>query len=222
MTTGVWEAVTAALVNGSRTLAAAEISSLGLAESVPAKRFVDHVLACVVSWPFDAEHSAVLENIDRAFAGIARPEHFTEFTHCIECADHDQTLNNRTVTTISRDDLGNPGWDPINFTTEQGWGYYLPALARLALMPTIWQGRDPYVVLLASHLSWDGPDNRRLRFCTRDQRLAIASLIGWIAENEHRLNGLPFDAQDFYHPSWQSWHDGADVWRSAAMNTGKD
>lgn len=221
MTTGAWKAVAAALVNGSRTLAAAEISSLGLVGPAASKRFVDHVLFCVFSWPFDVEQSAVLCAIDQVFAGIARPEHFTDFTHCDECAEHDRTLRNRTVTTIRRDDLGNQGCDPINFTNEQGWAYYFPALARFAMMPAIWPARDAYVVLLASDLSWDGPDNRRLRFCTRDQRIGVAGLIGWIAENEHKLVCLPFDAQDFYHPRWQSWRDGVEVWKNSTILAGK-
>jgi hypothetical protein len=160
MTAAAWAAATAALTRGSRTLAAAEISSLGLVGDAGSQRFVDHVLACVFSWPFDAEQSAVLGVIDQAFADVARPDHFTDFRHCSECADHDQTLCSRTVTTIRRDDLGNQGWDPIGFSKEQGWAYYLPALARFAIVPTVWPGRDPYVVLLASHLSWNGPDNR--------------------------------------------------------------
>ncbi len=221
MTIAAWANVTTALTNGSRTLAAAEISSLGLVGDAEAKRFIDHVSACVFSWPFGAEQSAVLGAIDQAFAGVTRPDHFTDFKHYSECAEHGQTLHSKTVTTIRRDDLGNQGWDPIGFTNEHGWAYYFPALARFAMMPAIWPARDPYVVLLASHLSWDGPDNRRLRFCTPEQRRAVASLISWIAENEQLLDCLPFDPRDFYHASWQSWHDGADVWRNSSMNAEK-
>ena len=35
------------------------------------------------------------QTIDEAvqiFGKVARPEHFTDFTHCSECAEHDSTL----------------------------------------------------------------------------------------------------------------------------------
>jgi hypothetical protein len=216
MTAAIWKAVIAALKNGSSTLAAAEISSLGLAAPAQSDKFIDHVLACVYSWPFEGELLSVLHRIDRAFEIVPRPDHFTDSTHCSECAEHDELLLNKTAKTITRGDLGNQGWDPINFASDQGWAYYFPALARFAVTPTIWRACDPYVVLLASHLSWHGPDNSRLKYCTPEQRSAVAALVDWIARNEEEIDCLSFDSSDFFHATWQSWRDGAEIWQNAA------
>ena len=75
----------------------------------------------------------VLETIQQAFASSPRPRHFTNYTHCSECAEHDEVLRSRDVQTLRIEDVGNPGWDPICFISPEGFAYYVPALARLAL-----------------------------------------------------------------------------------------
>lgn len=80
----------------------------------------------------DAEALAML---DAAFARVRKPQHFTDFEHCSECKQHDDLLRSRSRTTIQLSDVDNPGWNPINFLTPEGFCYYLPALAKLALAP---------------------------------------------------------------------------------------
>jgi len=71
--------------------------------------------------------------------------------------------------TLGIGEVGNPGWDPICFITPEGFAYYLPALARLAL-----EGPDPvwgsYVPQLAVHLRYDGAANVRWQHCTAARR----------------------------------------------------
>lgn len=57
----------------------------------------------------------------------SRPEHFTDRNHCCECADHDDLLRSRNIDSLTIDDLGNPGWDPICFVTDKAFFYYFPA-----------------------------------------------------------------------------------------------
>lgn len=73
----------------------------------------------------------LLEQLRRAFEGCPRPEHFAGFEHCEECAEHDRTLLSRTPETLAIEDVGNPGWEPICFTSPAGFAYFLPGLARL-------------------------------------------------------------------------------------------
>jgi len=173
MTAPAWRGVIDALERGSRTIAEAEIFSLGLADRADAKRFIDHVKACVYSWPFEAEVQAILHDIDQAFGTTPRPEHFTNFKHCFECAEADEMLLSRTVKTITRDDIGD--WASVFLLTDEGWAYYFPALARFAVIPNIW-GRQEYD--FGRDLSARFP---RLDFFTREQRFVIATLMEWIA-----------------------------------------
>ena len=64
---------------------------------------------------------------------IPKPEHFTNHRHCCECAEHDATLLACDVDSISLQQLGNPGWDPLCFASPGGVLYYLPALIRITL-----------------------------------------------------------------------------------------
>src|SRR5215207_11413264 len=77
----------------------------------------------------------VLELFSTVFGAVPRPEHFTNYTHCDECWEHDELLRSRTLQTLSIEDVGSQAWNPITMATPQGFAYYLPALARLALQP---------------------------------------------------------------------------------------
>lgn len=75
----------------------------------------------------------VLGIVDAAFSKVPRPEHFTNHKHCPECAEHDELMRSRTPETLKASDVENPGWNPICFLTPEGFAYYFPALARIAL-----------------------------------------------------------------------------------------
>ena len=128
----------------------------------------------------------VLEAIQEAFAGCTRPRHFTNYTHCSECAEHDEVLRSRDVQTLRIEDVGNPGWDPICFISPEGFAYYVPALARLALAqpaePHGWYGQQ-----LLFHLCSDGRGNQRIGVCTPEQRRSIVRLLHHIVETRAEL-----------------------------------
>jgi hypothetical protein len=133
--------------------------------------------------PDDAD---ILRLVNEAFAGCARPAHFTDHTHCEECADHDELLRSRDRETLRLEDVGNPGWDPMCFVTDAGFGYYFPALARLALAAPE-EELDWYPRQLLFHLTYDGQANRHRRSLTPDQRGAVAALLRHLSETRPRL-----------------------------------
>jgi len=127
-----------------------------------------------------------LEHIGEAFASAARPEHFTDRAHCCECAEHDDLLRSRDVDSLKVGDVGNPGWDPICFATNEGFSYYFPALARLALAdPTYEYGW--YFEQLLFHLTYEGSTNRRLLAATSRQREAVVLLLRHVQATRHAL-----------------------------------
>ena len=73
-----------------------------------------------------------IEKIRALFAKEKRPEHFTDYEHCEECADHDRTLLKYDNTNLPSEAVTNPGWNPICFITPAGFRYYYPRLCELA------------------------------------------------------------------------------------------
>lgn len=161
----------------SKAKAVGEIVSLGEGSRADAEAFIDHLRVCIYSWRFSEDEQAVLKVIDSAFSDSVKPEHFTNFEHCSECREHDDTLRGRTRETITRDDLGNPGWSPLSFSSDQGIAYYFPALARFALGPALWPSRDDFAGMLVWHLQYKGKLNRLLAHCNGRQIEAVAGLI---------------------------------------------
>jgi hypothetical protein len=126
----------------------------------------------------------IIEQTKQAFSTARRPEHFTDFTHCEECQEHDELLRSRDLDTLGMEDVGNPGWDPICFITPQGFRYYFPALARLALEePT--QQFGWYLPQLLFHLTYDGPQSRHLQACSRQQHRAVVAILRHVVETRH-------------------------------------
>jgi hypothetical protein len=145
----------------------------------------------------------VLAQIDAAFGGVERPVHFTNHTHCCECAEHDELLRARDRETLSIADVGNPGRDPICFTSPQGIAYYFPALARLALAPPD-HAHGWYADQLLFHLYSGFRDNTFYQFCSATQRTAVAGLLAHIIESRTDLIESHDSTDDFLrcHELW--------------------
>ena len=108
-----------------------------------------------------------------------KPKHFTNFKHCDECEEHDRTLLEVDIDTIGLDELGNPGWDPICFTSPEGKKYFVPAFMRLSLGT---MKDDFYLEQFLFHAEGDGPKNDFYTSCTKEQRQFIASFFAYVTE----------------------------------------
>lgn len=109
-----------------------------------------------------------------------KPEHFTNFTHCEECAEHDETLRNSSVEIIGMEELGKLGWDPMCFCTIEGKKYYMPALMRLCVETLT--SNEPYLEQFLFHLEGDGENNDLVMGCTPEQRKFIACFMNYLIE----------------------------------------
>lgn len=151
----------------------------------------------------------ILLTVQQAFAGCGRPEHFTDFTHCEECAGHDEVLRSRDIHTLRIEDVENPGWDPICFTTPEGFAYYMPALVRLALAepvePHAWYGGQ-----LLFHLCHDGRQNQRRWDCTPEQRRAVAEFLRHLGATRSALVDSECRTDDLMQ-ALEIWSDELDV-----------
>lgn len=116
----------------------------------------------------------IIDEANAVFAKVERPQHFTDHTHCCECAEHDDTLQQYTPDTITREALGHAGWDPVTFSNDEGFRYYLPALIRWALTGT---GDDEYIEQFLSQVIRDGPENSRWEACTPEERAVVLKAL---------------------------------------------
>ena len=122
-----------------------------------------------------SKDSEIIATIDAAFSSVQQPEHFTDYRHCEECFEHDQTLLSIPREHLALEQLGRPGWDPVAFCSPEGKAYLLPTLVRLALNQPEeqfgWYGPQ-----LLNHLAAD-VSNNLWQFCNSTQQEAVASLL---------------------------------------------
>lgn len=112
----------------------------------------------------------------------SKPVHFTNYQHCCECAEHDQTLLAYDVDSIGLEQLGYPSWDPLCFSSGAGILYYIPALIRLTL-DTIDKPHEIYLPQMLFHLIQDGNNNRLVRECNKKQREFIVEFLEYLIDN---------------------------------------
>ena len=128
----------------------------------------------------DAE---IIEIVRLAFSGVERPQHFTDHLHCEECAEHDETLRQKNLSTLEVNDINNPGWDPISFCSPQGKAYYMPALVAFALKD---DSAFPYWQQLLIHLEGNGPNHALIAYCSESQKAAVAGFLAHLIESRSK------------------------------------
>jgi hypothetical protein len=150
-----------------------------------------------------ASAQTIIAEATAVFGKILRPEHFTDYQHCCECAEHDDTLRSFTPDMIGREALGHAGWDPMTFATETGFRYYLPALIRMALTQT---GEDYYIDQFLSQIIRDGARNSRWAACTDEERWVVLRALHFLLEERGRQIEAGLDA-DRLLQAIEIWRD---------------
>ncbi|WP_235492173.1 DUF6714 family protein [Paracidovorax avenae] len=78
-------------------------------------------------------HAALLV-LMAAFSENLRPREFNDFLNVDdEFREHNALLQSRDHQSLTREDLGSVGWNPVGCMNVAGWRYWLPALGRIAL-----------------------------------------------------------------------------------------
>jgi hypothetical protein len=149
----------------------------------------------------------VLAIVDEAFGALPKPDHFTNYRHCEECAEHDELLRTRDRDTLRIEDVGDICWQPISFSSAEGFAYYMPSLARLALAePTYQYGW--YGETLLIHLTVGSEERSLFAYCSPQQRAAVAALL------EH-LAASPVFAEEGSRDD-DKWNVAIAKWRGAS------
>lgn len=131
------------------------------------------------------EDFQVLESLRKAFAACAKPEHFTNYKHCDECLAHDELLRSRDRKSLLLEDVNNPGWDPLCFTSAEGFFYYLPTLVRFCLTPS--PDISWHFAQLVFHLTHSYERNRHLKHANAQQRQSVVAFLRHVASTRKSL-----------------------------------
>ena len=138
----------------------------------------------------------IINLIEQEFGAVSRPDHFLDFNHCEECAEHDHLLCTRDRETLKIEDVGNISWTPLSMCSPEGFAYYMPSLARLALSePTYEYGWFPDTLTI--HLSSNEEKNNFLLYCTNSQKDAVAKLLKYLNISRQALPERLTEPEDF-------------------------
>lgn len=131
----------------------------------------------------DEDLAGCFEAIDRAFAGSARPEKFTDHPYCDECADADEYF--RQFTPVALADVTEPPETlPISFLTDEALSYLMPGILR-------WLPRTGGQYCIGDVLFH--VENRLHAFDTA-QRAAIRDLLYVVYDRlKPEIDATPFD-----------------------------
>ena len=181
-----WVAIKLAISNGSRTIATKEIQYFAQCQQNEAESFLKHLEHCPYSWPLGHLDIQILKLVESAFQNVEKPEHFTNFSHCRECEEHDNTLRQFNKFNIPRRALGNLGYAPIGFSSPRGIAYYFPILARYAILGNIWHHYDNYAEMLIGYLDEKREKNKLYGYCNALQKQAVRDFLNHLAETQFK------------------------------------
>ena len=133
---------------------------------------------------------------------VERPQHFTDYLHCEECREHDETLRNSSPNSIGLDELGNPGWDPLCFCFEHGIKYFFPALIRLVLESI---DDDFYFDQFLFHLGYEGENNRFMKSCSTEQKRFVTEFLEYVLNTYPKEIDFNLSADEAINV-YQLWH----------------
>jgi hypothetical protein len=123
----------------------------------------------------------IISDAYRVFSSFSRPEHFTNYDHCEECAEHDETMRECSLSDIGPEQVGNPGWSPIPFLTDDAFGYVLPRLLEMALENISNSDSDPFVFQYLLALT-PLPENRSFSYFTPEQINTVRQSLYYIRD----------------------------------------
>lgn len=114
--------------------------------------------------------------LDSVFSNCPRPPVFNSYTKLDdEFVQHDKLLKSRTPDSLSREDLGTVGWNPVGCMNVEGWRYWLPTLGRIA-HTTERADRGFFFGDLLAYLK--NPDeNREFLKLERHERIAVLDFL---------------------------------------------
>lgn len=146
----------------------------------------------------------ILDKIQAAFVNTLRPEHFTNYLHCEECKDHDDTLKSKQLNELTINELAYPGYDPITFCTAEAKSYLFSTLAKITLETSTSDCAYWYGVQLINQLDYSGSDF--LQLCNKLQREAVSDFLSYLIETRTNLIEQYDLIDDFLH-AYEIWHD---------------
>ena len=155
--------------------------------------------------PSDAD---ILQTIKRAFAGCRRPEHFTDYITARSVPSMMRSYVHATLH-AQIEDVGNPGWDPICFTSPEGFAYYFQH-SHVSLLPS--QTTRTAGTALSCFCICSPTDARiiGLLACTPEQRLAIVQFLRHLAETRAALADSYCSTADLFQ-ALEIWSDESPV-----------
>jgi len=122
----------------------------------------------------------IIDEAFTVFSSITRPDNFTNFQHCAECKEHNETLLAYEPRSITRKALGTMGWDPITFTSDHGFKYFLPGLIRVVLTES---GNNNYYEQFLWHTIGEG-NYDRIKTFTNEERKVVLKALQFLLDNK--------------------------------------
>lgn len=125
------------------------------------------------------DNKKIIEEAYFDFSSFKRPEHFTNYGHCEECALHDAALQQCALRDIGSIQVGTISWNPISFLTTDAYGYVMPRLIELSLNLELNMANELILFDWLIYIT-PSPENNRGRGFSKKQKLVILNTLKYI------------------------------------------
>jgi hypothetical protein len=111
------------------------------------------------------------------FETFEKPELATDISHCEECRDHNDEVNNANRRDLSPEQIGTVCWGISAFLTPQAMGYYIPRLIELAVTGQNDKEGSPYMCLFINQIGLNSESLQFSEFSIEQRQAVHKSLV---------------------------------------------
>jgi len=147
--------------------------------------------------------AAIIEDLYQCFSDYPRPENFTNFEHCNECLEHNETMKSASLDNLSGLHVGTTGWSPLGFLTEEAYGHCMPRFWELALTGEKNEHGESVLSVLLTDLGISISDDR-FRGYSRNQCEAVVAALEFALER-HRSSVVEEFIQSDLERAIRNW-----------------
>jgi hypothetical protein len=109
----------------------------------------------------------------REFSEFPKPDHSTDYLHCLECKEYDDLLRNVKCADLTIEQIGTECWGPVAFLLPEAMAYYMPKFIELALLNVDNKAGSPYITQFINQIGLN-----RSRPCFSLFRCTHISIVG--------------------------------------------
>ena len=150
------------------------------------------------------EAETLIELAYREFSCFEKPEHSTNYNHCLECAEYAELLYNVSRENLSIQQIGTELWGPVAFLVPEALAYYLPRLIELAIRDVKNKHGESFTCQFLNQIGTSSQNDKRFSCLNRNHKEMVYRCFEFLRDNQGKKIEEEF-CDDWLYAALENW-----------------